>query len=683
MSTTYHCRLKPHAETKGGIKIDTQLHYDYIAREGKYANIKNHGEDLRYKCQGNMPPWSKNKAENFWKEAEKHRQQMGYYKNGEAGARAYLEFELGLQMDLSLDDNIACVNKFLVRTGIEENHAYSYGIHERPARFDEDLLNIHVHIMFDERTIEPDRILLTPEDYFKRYSKNKEGKPVGGYKKDRRFNKKEFLLEARRIWAEIVNEKLAERGLDEQVSHETLEKQQRILRQKGEHELADTMNREPPANMEAILRSPRAQEDIKKKITDYEKGIEDDKTLEEMSYYERKISQYAKDYVIRKAARKIQQERMKQQKDFSAQLEEESASEILNSPVVITIGDITDYFKAKKIQLELAAADEKERYQQLKKEIIKEEHISANALNRMTHNEYQRSYKAYKAAVKLYKAEESVDEANLLRFDKAKFIDHIANLRHLRQDAEKKRDAYREIRTACMETHKDLYEKTVEKIKLENQDKEKKIRVQYGKIKSLEKEIYSCDFIIENFSDIDPEVIIFSETLPRQLSRKDRIDGITPVKKLEACSYKGNIYYIIDGEKEHVKAVKLNDDVIDGKVPVYAIERSPFEDRYKINKVTKTEEEVKLYRSKKRKPFTKAQQKANEKAMPKIEKAAQAQEERTANALGTTVQKIMADKEPAIRLRWHEKDDHKLSEMEQIEKQMYQNWHPAYPPRTK
>ncbi len=130
-------------------------------------------------------------------------------------------------------------------------------------------------------------------------------------------------------------------------------------------------------------------------------------------------------------------------------------------------------------------------------------------------------------------------------------------------------------------------------------------------------------------------------------------------------------------DKEHVKAVKLNEDVIDGKVPVYEIDRIEFENRYRIKKVTRTEEKVKLYRSKKRKPYTKAQQKANEKATPKIQIAVQAQEERTANALGNTVQKILSEKEPAIRLRWRENEDHELSE---IEKQMYENWHP---PRTK
>ena len=219
-------------------------------------------------------------------------------------------------MDLSLDDNIECVNEFLQRTGISQDHTYSYAIHERPARNDDDMINIHAHIMFDERKIEHDRPITDKEEYFKRCSKKKDGSLVGGYKKDKRFNSKDFLLEARKLWADIINTKLKERGLDEEVSHETLEKQQQKLRQKGEHELADTMSREPAPKIEGLYRNPETQNIIKRKIYYYEYGIADSKPLEEMTYVECTISLYAKDYVTRKAARKIQQEQMKNRKIF-------------------------------------------------------------------------------------------------------------------------------------------------------------------------------------------------------------------------------------------------------------------------------------------------------------------------------------------------------------------------------
>lgn len=678
MATTYHCRLKTHSQTKDGIKIDTKLHYDYIAREGKYANIKNHGEDLRYKKQGNLPSWTNNKAQNFWEAAEQYRRKDG---------RAFREFELGLQMDLSLDDNIACIDKFLNKTGIATNHTYSYAIHERPARNDKDLLNIHVHIMFNERKIEQDRPLSSAEDFFKRYSRNKDGKPVGGYKVDERFEKKIFLLEARKLWADIVNEKLAERGLDERVSSETLEKQKKELRAKGEHELAKTMNREPAPKMENFFRNPASQERIKQKIQDYENGVPDEKPLEEMTYYERCIALYAKDYVIRKAARKIQQKRMKQQKDFTAQLENDAADELRKAPVVITVGDIIEYFQEQKIRIENEGRKLKQTYQDTRKQIIDEKYISAMALKTMTNNKYQQLYKAYLEASKKYKAETAKEKEilanHMLPNFGEQYNNYLSTVRRLKAEVIKTQEEFNALRNNCLTERKAEYEETVKKLIEENKQKTKSIKAMYGKLKTMEKERDKYNLILTDFTKINPDTILFSDPLPRQLSRNNRIDGITPIKKLEVCAYKGGIYFIFDGDAEHVSAVKLNDDVIKGQVPVYDIERFHDGEKFKIKSVTVTDKKVKLYKEKKPKQFTKREQHANEKKSPTIEKALQDQDQRVNNSLQNAANKLLNERTPNIRLRWHEKENHELSEMERIEKQMYENWHPAYPPRTK
>ena len=685
MAVSYRCSLKHHGETKDGKKIDTLLHYNYIAREGKYENIKNHGEDLRFKRQGNLPEWTNNKAANFWKAAEEHRQMLGYHNGREA--RAYLEFELTLQMDLSLDDNIACINEFLKRTGIEQEHVFSYAVHERPARNDKDMINIHAHIMFDEHTIEKDRPLPSAKDFFKRYSKDKNGNLVGGYKKDRRFNDKNFIPLARKIWEDIVNEKLEERGLDERVSSETLEKQKKELRAKGEHELAKTMNREPAPKMENFFRNPASQERIKQKIQDYENGVPDEKPLEEMTYYERCIALYAKDYVIRKAARKIQQERMKQQKDFTAQLENDAADELRKAPVVITVGDIIEYFQEQKIRIENEGRKLKQTYQDTRKQIIDEKYISAVALKTMTNNKYQQLYKAYLEASKKYKAETAKEKEilanHMLPNFGEQYNNYLSTVRRLKAEVIKTQEEFNTLRNNCLTERKTEYEETVKKLLEENKQKEKSIRTLYGKLKTMEKERDKYNLILNDFAKIDPDTILFSDPLPRQLSRNDRIDGITPIKKLEVCAYKGGIYFIFDGDAEHVSAVKLNDDVIKGQVPVYDIERFHDGEKFKIKSVTATDKKVKLYKGKKPKQFTPREQKANEKKSPTIEKALQDQDQRVNNSLANAANKLMNERTPNIRLRWQEKENHELSEMERIEKQMYENWHPAYPPRTK
>ena len=502
------------------------------------------------------------------------------------------------------------------------------------------------------------------------------------------------MLEARKIWADIINEKLKQRGLDEQVSHKTLEEQQKELRQKREHKLANTMNREPAPKMEGILKKNQAQELIKEKIKFYEEGNIDDKPLEEMPYVERCIAHYAKDYVIRRAARKIQLERMKEKKDFSEALENQEAEELRTSPVVITVGDIQDYFHEKIFSTETEIQKNKQLFMQLRKSIVKEEYIRATVLRQMTDNRYSQLYKAYMKARDDYK-KEAARENEMLHSQEAdaqeKYIEYSTNLRKIREHAIQLKNEFKTLQTNCLETRKEEYESITEKIKSKNQETEKQIRATYGKIKAGEKEIETYKLIQNDFEKLDPETILFSEELPRQLSRKDRINGTTPIKKLEACAYKGNIYYIIDGENEKVKAVRLNDDVTKGKVPVYEITRVPNDEgKYKVVRTIQTNEQQKLYKerppknkTKPVKPKPKALQKAEGQPTPKTEKAIEEQRQRTELNLEKAAEKLIDNATPRLHLRWQEKDEHKLNEMEEAEKKMYEGWHPAYPPRTK
>ena len=118
---------------------------------------------------------------------------------------------------------------------------------------------------------------------------------------------------------------------------------------------------------------------------------------------------------------------------------------------------------------------------------------------------------------------------------------------------------------------KQEYEATLKAIEKENAQKSMNAKKAYGKIKTLEKEEEACHEILQDFDKADPETILFSEPIPKQLTRNDRIDGTIPIKKLPACAYKGNIYFIIDGENESVKGIQLGDDIIEGQVPVYQI----------------------------------------------------------------------------------------------------------------
>ena len=50
----YYFGNHPHAKRADGTKINTRAHYDYICRQGLYANMKGKKEDLVFTCSGNL-----------------------------------------------------------------------------------------------------------------------------------------------------------------------------------------------------------------------------------------------------------------------------------------------------------------------------------------------------------------------------------------------------------------------------------------------------------------------------------------------------------------------------------------------------------------------------------------------------------------------------------------------------
>ena len=673
---TYHLTYKRQPNRKDNLgKIESKKHFDYICREGKYTNIRNHGEDLRHKSNGNIPSWAKEPGM-FWDAADNNERKNGC---------AYREIEVGLAQELSLDDNIACVEKLLDQLGIKKEHAYSYAIHEKPARHDKDMTNIHAHIMFNERTIEKDREIKTPEDFFKRYSTNKNNEPTGGYKKNPRFEDKFFLQDTRKRWEKILNEKLKENGIDEEVSCETLQKQKEKMYSKGENQIADMMNREPAPKMAGLFRNPNIQKEIDKKISDFESGLIETKPIEDMDYVERNVTLYAKDAVLRRAARKVQQERKQQIKRFLKDKTEEEAKSIRESPVVITVGDMKEYFSKKAEDIFEQIQKEEEKYNQERKSILNKKWYNAEALQRMTNGEYQKKRKAAQEAKRIYEEANAKDESMMDRSIpnwQEKYFEYNMDKIKKRTITEEKQKELTNLINECQIGRKEEYEATLKAIEKENEQKSSNAKKSYGKIKILEKEEEACHEILKDFDKADPETILFSEPIPKQLTRNDRVDGTIPVKKFQACGYKGNIYYIIEGENEQVKGIRIGDDIIEGQVPVYQIERKKEDNRYHITRVTPTEEKQRMYRGRNQKDkpeYDKYKPEPN----PTIQKADQEQRQRANGILHDTAESLFDNKTKVIRLRWQEKDEHKLNAMEEAEKKLYEGWHPNFPPRTK
>jgi len=189
-----------------------RAHIDYISREGKYKNTKSE-EDLIIVESGNLPKFVNNNPSEFWKSADN---------KSSANATVYRDFRLSLQNELSINDNIKLVREF-IKSELADKHTYTFAVHNTKT-LDGKNTNPHVHITFSD-TIN-DGINRTKEKHFSRV--NKKYPERGGSEKSRYYhtqtNKGEGLKNARENWANLVNAKFKENGIDKIISHLSLKK---------------------------------------------------------------------------------------------------------------------------------------------------------------------------------------------------------------------------------------------------------------------------------------------------------------------------------------------------------------------------------------------------------------------------------------------------------------------------
>ena len=129
----------------------------------------------------------------FWNEVEK--------KEDRKNSRFARDFIIALPSEFTLEQNKDVLTKWFYNNFASRGIAGTLAIHAPSKEGDER--NLHAHIMTATRFLD----------------KN------GWGKKDREANDKEFLLKIREDWANIVNDKFKEIGLDEKIDHRTLEAQ--------------------------------------------------------------------------------------------------------------------------------------------------------------------------------------------------------------------------------------------------------------------------------------------------------------------------------------------------------------------------------------------------------------------------------------------------------------------------
>jgi hypothetical protein len=208
-----------HIHIKSGAKGQATNHAKYITREGKFKNHEK-SADLVKTNFGNFPDWAEDNPTKFWSAADKCERSNG---------TTYREFELALPAELSTQHNTELIEKFI--DAVIPGKPFQYAIHAPIASIGKTR-QPHAHVMFNDRR--PDEIDRLPEQYFRRF--NPVNPELGGAKKDSggkdRKSVKEDLVNIRKIWADLQNEKLEQMGLDVRVDH-------RSYRERGVDKVAE------------------------------------------------------------------------------------------------------------------------------------------------------------------------------------------------------------------------------------------------------------------------------------------------------------------------------------------------------------------------------------------------------------------------------------------------------------
>ena len=655
----YYFENTPHGKRKDGSKLDTGKHYDYISREADYANMKNRQEDLKLTSFGNLPDWA-DTPRDFWQKAEEYRNKP----NG----RAYREFKFALQEELSFEENIQCIEKFLKETGIKDNHAYSYAVHDKPAAFAKEHRNIHCHLMFNEKIIEKDRPLAA-DMYFKNYAQNKLGEPVKGYRSSREFSTTASTVKLRKLYADIVNDKFREKGLNISISEKSLKAQRQELLEQGKVEEAELLNRMPAPHLGDAYKNPAVMERIMTEIDETDAkadeaadGFMEQEKDEDLSIQELKIKLFANDVVIRQVARQLQQERARLKKEQQAEKARIEAEELQHEAMVITTGDVCEYLDTKITEFDKKAAEKLAAFKAAQKNVLDDKRLELLAKDKMFDGNYSKDIRQYSTINKELNRVKIVLPTLYGQKDK---LQELAALSRKNNELTKKRNEIGK-RIGSYKTeltnNTERYNAILSKLKKQNEEAIIKNKALYSRYKYDMLQTQKYKSVQKKLSKEQADTILFSEKIASQLGHKNKLNGTTFIKDLPFAVNNNNIYFFTEQKNNIVKAVKIGDDIVKGKVPVYYLKV----ENANIKSVSKSDEMACLYARKNRTVSMKN-------LHPIMQEAYKKRHQSVADKVAKIANNLVNDNMQQVKAKWQE-NEQTTDKTKLAEKKMYNEW---------
>ena len=614
---TYHFSNRPHATLKSGEKMNVKTHYEYICREGKYSHMRDRSqESLVAVSYGNMPSWTydsakgKIDARKFWAEDEKHRGTNG---------RGYRELHIALMEELSNEENKELVETFLKRSGIKDNHAYSYAIHDKTAAFDKNHRNIHAHIMFNEKIIEQDRPL-SADMYFKKYSVKKDLTPIGGYKVSRYFSSREATLDMRQLWEDIVNEKFKEKGIPTRVSCKSLREQKREAEEQQDYLTAGFLDRKSAPNIGSSYRNPETMQHIQELVHTFTETMQDplytegfDKQVEslEEDSKERSLILFAQDLALRNMARQIKEQHAKELQEAKARAieairkkeQEEATLAIEEAPWAVTIQDVMDFVEEKNKTIDKSIETLYNKYDSIHVLDLTKEKAVMLAMNHFTNGKYEQAKLRLKVLNNKYLSvvEQETKYLENKNFSTAEdYTQYLKERRQLKEEIDEKEKELAEMENLLVDP---INEPKIRDIanqiwdtNLQQKEKRNNALLEITKAESAQS-ILEDEY--NSLKEQSPTKLLYISGIPAIVTRKDKLRGTIPLRELTPHVFGGKQYLSIDKETDKGKAILLNDTTVDGSAKIYELtfEKDAFTNKNRIRAVQDTGKTIPLYQT--------------------------------------------------------------------------------------
>lgn len=261
----------------------------------------------------NAPEWMKDRS-TLWNEVEKIEKRKD--------SQLAREVEVGLPRELTLEENIELVRDYVKECYTDRGMVADVCIHDKGDG------NPHAHIMLTMRNIEGDKF----------------------GNKNRDWNDRELYVSTREAWAEKINKRYEQKGINERVDHRSYYEQgvdkiptvhmgktaTKIERKGGKSKMGD-INREIQAQNKRLellkVELAKLEEEIKHHAAEYEEALKQEEARlaeEAKAEEERRAEETKKSEERRKAEEAKRAEQVKQQQQANQSQQQPQAIEQSN-----------------------------------------------------------------------------------------------------------------------------------------------------------------------------------------------------------------------------------------------------------------------------------------------------------------------------------------------------------------